>query len=336
VLRVNNRGVIVYANAASKPLLEYWGCERGQTLPVYWQKLLSRCFREGLTEEFEINTVEKVFSLLLAPIRELDYVNLYARDITQMRNAEMQSRQHQSELVHVCRLSTMGEMSTGLAHELNQPLSAIVNFANGCVRRMQSGTGGEEELLNAMVQITAQAERAGEIIKRLRAMVTKRPHDQEIVNLNHLILEVASFTEYEANRHRVEITLELSEQALAVKVDLVQIEQVLLNLVRNAIDAMKVVPSEGRKLLIKTQRIDTTKVEAIVQDNGPGIAPETIKHLFDAFFSTKESGMGMGLPISKKIVEAHFGELRVESNPGLGARFQVILPTDPSFELPGF
>lgn len=336
VLRVNRRGVIVYANAASRPLLEYWSCERGQTLPVYWQNLLSRSLREGHAEEFEITTREQIFSLMLAPIQELEYVNLYARDITQMRHAEVQSRQHQSELVHVCRLSTMGEMSTGLAHELNQPLAAIVNFARGCARRIQAGVGGKAELLEALSQISTQAERAGEIIKRLRTLVSKRPQEHEMANLNHLVLEVTSFIEYEVNRHRVELTLELSRGALPVKVDLVQIEQVLLNLVRNAIDAMKMVPSDHRRLLLQTRRVDGARVEVVVEDNGPGIVPDTVEHLFDAFFSTKETGMGMGLPISKKIVEAHYGELTVDSIPGQGARFHVILPSDSVSELSGF
>jgi PAS domain S-box-containing protein len=335
VLRSNQRGVIVYANAASQPLLDYWGCERGQTLPIYWQNQVASTLSRGVAEEFEIAFDDQVYSLQLAPVRELEYVNLYARDITQMRKAEIQSRQHQSELVHVCRLSTMGEMSTGLAHELNQPLAAIVNFASGCMRRIQSGVGGEAELLGAMAQITTQAERAGEIIKRLRAMVSKRPQEHEVVNLNFILLEVASFTEFEANRHRVEVTLELSDEGLPVKVDLVQIEQVLLNLVRNAIDAMKVVTSLERKLLLKTRRIDPHRVEVVVKDNGPGISEDAVEHLFDAFFSTKESGMGMGLPISKKIVEAHNGELAVETSLGEGAAFHVVLPSDPALELTG-
>ena len=336
VLRINRKGVIVYANAASKPLLDYWGCERGQTLPLYWQNQVASSLNDGVTEDMELAFDGQFYSLQLAPIAEYDYVNLYARDITQMRNAEMQSRQHQSELVHVCRLSTMGEMSTGLAHELNQPLSAIINFASGCVRRIQSGVGGEAELVDAMAQITAQAERAGEIIKHLRAMVNKRPHEQEVVNLNQMVLEVISFTEYEANRKRVEVSLELSNEPLPVKVDLIQIEQVLLNLVRNAIEAMKVLTSEEKKLLLTTRRLDQDRVEIVVKDNGPGIDEEMADHLFDAFFSTKESGMGMGLPISKKIVEAHYGELYVETEPGAGAAFHVVLPTDPALVLPGY
>ncbi|MBW9256239.1 MAG: PAS domain S-box protein [Candidatus Thiodiazotropha sp. (ex. Lucinisca nassula)] len=336
VLRINKRGVIVYANAASEPLMGYWDCERGQTLPLYWKNLVASSLREGTTKEYEVNLDSQIFSLQLAPILELEYVNIYGRDITRIRMAEMQSRQHQSELVHVCRLSTMGEMSTGLAHELNQPLSAIVNFASGCVRRLQSGKGDEPEIIDAIAQITAQAERAGEIIKRLRTLVGKRPQEHEVVNLNHLVLEVASFIEFEANRQNVEVILELSEGALPVEVDLVQIEQVMLNLVRNAIDAMKQVDQNQRRLVLKTGRMSSREVQVLVQDSGSGIPEQTQKHLFDAFFSTKKSGMGMGLPISQKIMQDHKGVIEVESEYGHGATFRLVLPSDPTIELPGF
>jgi PAS domain S-box-containing protein len=336
VLRINNRGVIIYANLASDPLLEYWDCERGQTLPLYWRNLVFKALADGKNREYEIKLEEMFFSVLMAPVLELDYVNLYGRDITQVRTAELQSRQHQSELVHVCRLSTMGEMATGLAHELNQPLSAIVNFASGCVRRLESGIGDEAELIDAMAQITIQADRAGEIIKRLRSLVAKQAEERAVVNLNHLVLEVASFVEYDAARHHVELSLDLEQGALPVNADLVQIEQVLLNLVRNAIDALKQVDLERRKLKLITRRPDENRVEVLVRDTGPGIAPDTLEHLFDAFFSTKESGIGMGLPISRKIVESHNGQIIGSSELGQGAEFKVVLPTSPELQLPGF
>ncbi|MES9829876.1 MAG: ATP-binding protein [Candidatus Thiodiazotropha sp.] len=336
VLRINDKGVIVYANDVSEPLLTYWDCERGQTLPLYWRNLVASVLKEGVNKVYEINLEDQIYSLQLAPIRELDYVNIYGRDFTQMRLAEMQSRQHQSELVHVCRLSTMGEMSTGLAHELNQPLSAIINFASGCVRRLQTGSGGEAELLDAMAQITVQAERAGEIIKRLRSLVGKRPQEREAANLNHLVLEVASFIEFEADRQKVEVCVELSDEVLPVMVDLVQIEQVLLNLVRNAIDAMKQVDVSQRRLLLKTERVNNKMVQVLVRDSGPGMPPETLEHLFDAFFSTKKGGMGMGLRISQKIMQDHHGMIEVVSEVDEGTTFHVILPTDPKLELPGF
>jgi PAS domain S-box-containing protein len=336
VIRINSRGVIMYANIASEPLLRYWGCEQGQTLPLYWRNLVFKSLQDGINREYELNLDEQIVSLLMAPVLELDYVNLYGRDITQVRIAEQQSRQHQSELVHVCRVSTMGEMATGLAHELNQPLAAIVNFASGCVRRLQSGIGGEAELVDAMVQITAQAERAGEIIKRLRALVGKRPHEHALVNLNNLVLETASFIEYIADKNLVDVNLHLHPGPLPVQVDLVQIEQVLLNLIRNGIDAMQQVEPDRRKLELITRRCSDDQVEVIVRDTGPGMAQETIDHLFDAFFSTKEDGMGMGLPISRKIIETHKGHISASSELGKGAEFRVVLPSDPNLKLAGY
>lgn len=336
VVRINNRGVIIYANFASEPLLHYWGCERGQTLPLYWRNLVFEALEDGLNREYEINLEGQIISLLLAPVLELDYVNLYGRDITQVRTAEQQSRQHQSELVHVCRVSTMGEMATGLAHELNQPLAAIVNFASGCVRRLQSGTGGEAELVEALAQINVQAERASEIIKRLRTLVGKRPHEHAVVNLNHLVLEVASFVEYVAEKHHVDVVLHLHEGGLPVEVDLVQIEQVLLNLVRNAIDAMKQVDMDQRKLELITRRLGENQMEVLVRDTGPGIRADVMDQLFDAFFSTKESGMGMGLSISRKIIESHHGQISATSEAGKGAEFSVVLPSNPNLQLVGF
>jgi PAS domain S-box-containing protein len=336
VVRINSRGVIMYANIASEPLLRYWGCEQGQTLPLYWRNLVFQALQDGINREYEINLEDQIVSLLMAPMLDLDYVNLYGRDITQVRIAEQQSRQHQSELVHVCRVSTMGEMATGLAHELNQPLAAIVNFASGCVRRLQSGIGGEAELVDAMVQITVQAERAGEIIKRLRTLVGKRPHEHALVNLNNLVLETTSFIEYVADKNLVDVNLHLHPGPLPVEVDLVQIEQVLLNLIRNAIDAMQQVEPGHRKLELITRRSVDDQVEVIVRDTGPGMPQETVEHLFDAFFSTKEDGMGMGLSISRKIIETHRGQISANSEMGKGAEFRVVLPSDPNLKLAGY
>ncbi|MES9848298.1 MAG: ATP-binding protein, partial [Candidatus Thiodiazotropha sp.] len=190
--------------------------------------------------------------------------------------------------------------------------------------------------LDAMAQITVQAERAGEIIKRLRSLVGKRPQEREAANLNHMVLEVASFIEFEADRQKVAVCVELSDEVLPVMVDLVQIEQVLLNLVRNAIDAMKQVDVSQRRLLLKTERVNNKMVQVLVRDSGPGMSPETLEHLFDAFFSTKKGGMGMGLRISQKIMQDHHGMIEVISEVDEGTTFHVILPTDPKLELPGF
>jgi len=327
VLRVNERGVILYANDAAEPLFDYWGCGRGQTLPLYWRDKIKRGLEKGWDAELEVVSDGQIYSLLLAPISDLKYVNIYGRDITAVRRAEQASRQHQVELVHVCRLSTMGEMATGIAHELNQPLSAIINYANGCTRRLQQGIGGEAELVEAMAHITAQAERAGEIIRRLRSLVGKQPPDRSVVDINDLVREVVSFVEFDTNRLGLEIEFDLEPGGLQVRVDLVQIEQVLLNLVRNALDALRDVPEDERRLFVRTRPEGTEGVRVEIHDTGPGIDAETMEHLFDAFYTTKSTGMGMGLPISKTIIDDHSGRIWAESQSGRGTTFYVVLPT---------
>lgn len=223
----------------------------------------------------------------------------------------------------------MGEVATGVAHEINQPLSAIVNFANGCSRRLQSNLGRPQELVGAMGQITLQAQRASEIIRRLRVLVGKQPPIRSRIDINHLVREVCSFVEFDTDKMDFAIALDLRLGGIAVDVDLVQIEQVLLNLVRNALDALQEVPSPARRLTVRTRLIDDA-AEIVVQDSGPGIEPERMQSLFEPFFTTKASGMGMGLPISQTILENHEGRIWAESVPRGGAVFFIRLPVAPS------
>ena len=330
VLRINRRGVITYANQPSTPLLKHWGCRPLQTLPVYWRNLVEQVLAAGITNEFEVTTDDGVFSLMLAPVAESGYVNAYARDITVEREAEEELKRRQNELVHVTRLSNMGEMATGIAHELNQPLSAIVNFANGCARRLRMDMGGKEELLHALGQISAQAGRAGEIIKRLRGMVSRRHPVREVVDLNLLARETCSMLSHELKRQQLTIERRLSEQPLWVRVDSVQIEQVLINLLRNALDALNDQPEAKRQLVIESGIQADGKVYVSVRDNGSGIPAKAMEQLFDPFYSTKESGMGMGLAISQTIMSNHRGKIRADSWPGRGSTFTIELP--PSVE----
>ena len=327
VLRINRRGVITYANQPSAPLLKHWGCRPLQTLPVYWRNYVEDVLRSGTTNEIEVNTDDAVFSLLTAPVAELGYVNVYARDITIERIAEEELKRRQNELVHVTRLSNMGEMATGIAHELNQPLSAIVNFANGCARRLRLDIGGKDELLSALGQISAQANRAGEIIKRLRSMVSRRQPQRELVDLNVLAQETCSLISQELRRQQLTIERKLSPRELWVRVDSVQIEQVLINLLRNALDAMHDVPPANRRLTIESGIQSEGMVYLSVTDNGAGISGNNMEHLFDAFFSTKESGMGMGLAISQTIMNNHHGKIKANSLPGKGSTFIIELPS---------
>ena len=327
VLRINRRGVITYANQPSTPLLKHWGCRPLQTLPVYWRSRIEEVLASAATSELEVATDEGIFSLLLAPVSELGYVNVYARDITSERAAEEELKRRQNELVHVTRLSNMGEMATGIAHELNQPLSAIVNFANGCARRLRLDIGGKDEMLHALGQISAQAGRAGEIIKRLRAMVSRRQPVREVVDLNVLARETCSMISHELSRHELAIERRLANRELWVRVDSVQIEQVLINLLRNALDALVDVPAAERRLVIESGSQSDGTVYLSVQDNGSGISDKSMEHLFDPFFSTKESGMGMGLAISQTIISNHHGKIRADSRPGKGTTFTIELPS---------
>jgi len=326
MLRVNRHGVVIYANGPSEPLLHHWGCGRLQPLPVYWKQQVLMVLEAGTTREGELQTDEGVFSLLLAPIRTLGYVNIYARDVTAMRAAEAELRRRQDELVHVSRLSTMGEMATGIAHELNQPLSAIINFANGCARRLRLGVGDDAEMLDALRQIASQADRAGEIIKRLRGMVGRQQPVREDNDLNALVREVCALMAHELRKLQVQLDLRLSPEPLYVRVDSVQIEQAVLNLMRNALDVLQEQPVASRRLIIATGALEGERVFVRVQDSGPGIPPEVMKRLFEPFFTTKASGMGVGLAIAQTIIEGHHGRIRAESWPDRGTAFTIELP----------
>ena len=327
ILRVDRQGVVLYANEPSAPLLAHWSCHLGQALPPDWRGPVRDALEDGRDREQELDCGGRVYSLLLAPIRDFGYVNIYARDITETRAAEEQSRKHQTELVHVCRLSTMGETATGIAHELNQPLAAIINYANGCVRRLRSGWDDKSELLDALERIGGQATRAAEIIKRLRAMVGKQAPSRVEVDLNDLVREVCGFIEFDVRRIGAVVDLQLAVERLPVNVDLVQIEQVILNLLRNALDALGTLPDAAeRRVTIRTGRNAPDRVYVAVEDSGAGIRPQLMERLFDPFFTTKESGMGMGLTISQTIVADHDGKIRAESWPGRGAMFIVELP----------
>ena len=220
----------------------------------------------------------------------------------------------------------MGEMATGIAHELNQPLSAIMNYAKGSARRIKYNPEETGSILQALDKIAVQANRAGEIIKRMRGMLGKQPSIRDAADLNSLVLEVCSFIEFEARKNQVNIELDLNPEPLAVQVDLVQIEQVVLNIVRNALDVLEDVVDTEKLVSIKTGRRENGMVYVSITDNGPGMLLETREQLFHPFFTTKDSGMGMGLAISQTIIDDHQGNIKVDSSPGKGTSFIIELP----------
>ncbi len=238
-----------------------------------------------------------------------------SRDISARKSAEQAAQAHRDELAHVTRLSTMGEMASGLAHELNQPLTAIHNYLNGTIQRLHTDRLSRDELLTALRHVAEQAERAGQIIRRLRAFVIKRGMLRKPEDLNHLVRETVALVEADARERHARIELALDDDLPPIHVDGVQIEQVLLNLIRNGLEAMDARLPGQRLLRIETRRDGDGQVRASVIDRGTGLSQSQRNHLFDPFFTTKEQGMGMGLTISQSIAQAHEGRLWVGEPP---------------------
>jgi len=250
------------------------------------------------------------------------------RDITARVRAEEQARQRQAELAHVARLGTMGEMAAGLAHELNQPLSAIVNYIQASLERIQSGAGDPNELLSDMEQAATQAERAGEIIERIRKFVRKPETQRAAVDPNALVREAADLVKTELRHHEVQLILELTDPLPKVEADSIQIEQVIVNLIRNSMEAMSETGGDGRRLVVQTSSAGRGAVECAISDTGPGLSAEVGERAFDPFFTTKPNGMGMGLSICRTIIEAHGGRLWAMPNAEQGATFRFTLPVE--------
>jgi two-component system sensor kinase FixL len=250
-------------------------------------------------------------------------------DVSDRRATEDEARQLQERLTHFSRLSTMGEMAAGLAHEINQPLTAIATYAQACQRFMRSPDRDDADVLEALVQINAQALRAGEVIRRLRNFVKNREVKREPVDCNRLLDDLRTLAETDARLHNVRLRIDAEPSLPTVYADPIQLQQVVLNLVRNAIDAMVDAPETGREVLLSTRQLPEGEIEIIVADHGSGLAPEAAEHLFNPFFTTKSAGTGLGLAISRSIVRAHGGRLWHTPNEGTGARFHFTLPASP-------
>ena len=218
-------------------------------------------------------------------------------------------QKHLSDLAHVTRLSTMGEMASGLAHELNQPLTAIANYNRGCLRRIDRGNIELSELEAIMLQSVNEAERAAEIIRRMRAFVNKEDPHHELVMINNLIKRVSGFLASEMERESIGLKLSLADDPGLLTVDAIQIEQVMLNLLRNAIDAVKEPWQGPREIEISSYNGEDGRVHVDVMDTGYGLPEDGQKQIFDPFYTTKDEGMGMGLSISRTIIEAHGGTM---------------------------
>lgn len=249
------------------------------------------------------------------------------RDLTDTKAAEERTlRQHQ-EMIKASRVTTMGEMAAAIAHELNQPLSAITNYASASLRMLKKGVENQEDVEKALAHIDTQAHRAGEIIRRLRNFVKPANINLEVVNIASIIDEVMPLAELDARANNITLTIDVPRDLPEIVADQLQIQQVILNLLRNGVDAMKDSPPEDRQLRMEAYCSGSDEIRIDIIDRGQGV-PEDIKdNLFDPFFSTKSDGMGMGLAICQTIAKAHSGRLAFLKNPEIGTTFSISLPT---------
>ena len=242
------------------------------------------------------------------------------------QKSEEQRQSHLEELAHAGRLSTMGQLVAAIAHEINQPLYAISNYAGACHNAMQQGTdSSREKVSNWIKEIEHQARRAGLIIAKLGDFVRKSPPQRSTHDLNKLIVDSLDLLRLEAHSHQVRLGLELASSMPSVLADRVQIEQIVVNLVRNAFDALEGVPPAERRVAVRTEHLGD-RVSVHVEDCGKGLTAEEHRLLFEPFFTTKSKGTGMGLAISRSIIEAHGGRLWATDNPLAGATFHFELP----------
>ena len=246
-------------------------------------------------------------------------------DVTEQKRADLEADRLRRDLAHISRVTMLGELTASLAHELNQPLTAIVSNAYAGERYLASPAPPLEELREILVDVAADAQRAGEVIRRLRGLLKKDTAHFLPLDLNELIREVVTLTQTDALIRHQPIALALAPDLPPVQGDRVQLQQVLLNLVLNGMEAMEPQPPAERQLRIQTLRAGPA-VRVGVVDQGPGILPEKLETVFDAFFTTKAHGMGMGLAISRSIVEAHGGRIWAENNPERSATFWFSLP----------
>jgi PAS domain S-box-containing protein len=266
------------------------------------------------------------YSPLRPVAKQVEAVLLIARDFTEHMLASEALRQTQADLAHVNRVSTMGELTASLAHEVNQPIAAAITDANTCLRWLTRDHPDVEEAREAASRTVKDANRAAEIVSRVRLLFKGGAPQHEPVDINELIREMIVLLRSETTRYSVSVFSDLAAYLPPVMGDRVQLQQVLMNLMINAVDAMKTMVTH-RDLTVKSRRIENEELMVSVSDTGVGLPPQQADQIFNAFFTTKSHGTGMGLRISRSIVESHGGRLWAADNPPRGASFHLTLPT---------
>ena len=262
----------------------------------------------------------------LDPNSPLPGIPTLVEDITERKRAEMAWHDAREALSRATRLTVMGELSASIAHEINQPLSAIITNGRACERFLDFSPPDLDEVKDAVGEIVRDGKRASEVLSRIRAMSRNSAPERGPVDVNLAIAEVLALTRDELHRHRISVMTELHSNLPVIMADRVQLQQVVLNLVMNGIDAMRAVTDRPRNLTVRSQLSDQGNIVVNVADSGVGLDPRNRDRIFDSFFTTKPEGMGMGLAISNTIIQAHHGQLWAESGTPFGAVFGFTLP----------
>jgi PAS domain S-box-containing protein len=250
----------------------------------------------------------------------------FVLDLTERKHAEEALRDTQMELAHVMRLTTLGELTASIAHEVNQPLAAVVNAGTACLRWLDGDTPNLDEARHAVEWIIKEGNRASEVIRRVRALANRTDIEKVSLDVNDVVREAIAPVQRELTSQRVSLQTEFALTPPMILGDRVQLQQVIINLVMNGIEAMQSVTDRPRELVIRSHQDETHRILVNVTDSGVGISAENADRLFNAFFTTKSSGMGMGLSICRSIIEAHGGRMSAANNEGHGATFQFVLP----------
>lgn len=338
ILTLDIDGTILYINhpIASRGVEETIGLSIYQFLnPSDLQKakrILQEVFQNGKPQEMETEGVSAAGRKYVYSCRVGAMVSggmtvaamVIATDITHQKLAEQELVRRRAELAHLSRLSTMGELAAELSHELNQPLAAINNYTNGCIRRIRSGTTSLDNLIEPLEEMSRQAQRASETIKRLRRHVQKSEVEHKKLDINLVIENSIALLEHEIQRNFVSLHLELNPEPLHTIGDAIQLEQVLVNLLLNAIEAMSELPPEQRQLVIQSDR-EGDNLVICVTDSGIGLKKGEENSIFETFYTTKQKGLGVGLSISQTIIDAHGGKLYPQRNKQ-GTSFFIVLP----------
>lgn len=249
-------------------------------------------------------------------------------DVTERKSAEIEAETHRNQLAHTARLNVLGELAAGMAHEINQPLTAISAYAQACRRNVKSGKADEESIVNDLTKMVAQTSRAAGILQWIRAFTKKRGAEKSHYNLNDAIAGTISTLMHPGQRQNIDIVLELDDNLSDIWADQIQIEQMVINLVLNSIEAMQAQKSSDKRILIKTSAGEANNAEIFIEDNGPGMSRDVMDKMAEPFYSTKVDGMGLGVTISKSIAESHGGKLTISSEPRKGTTCLIQLPID--------